>query len=397
MPTTNPPPRMVALDLLSAVLRQKRRLDKTVSDHPVFAGLDSRDRAFVRVLAATTLRRLGQIDAFIDFALEKPLPRKASGVHDLLRLGICQIIFLETPAHAAVATAVDLAQDRGFGAYKKLVNAVLRRIGREGAEMIENQDAALEIGGPEFQVGQQVRVRLGNLAVPVRFVGITTHFPTLIPDRKPFFIVDLTDFQEYARRLPSSILDEPNEMWLAIDEDADRSQIILQIAEAAPGLITIRDGETAAAFAERNPLAGGGWDGLTIFSMAAIGIAVLLTLTVHSLVSIRTGRMDLAVARALGFSSRQFFLSLAAERMIIAVLALAAGATMGYWPGLEILELVDLTPQGDAPVPPLLPSVKGWLMAGVLAGLLGAAILSVGFAVVAARRLNTAEVLRGGI
>jgi len=186
-------------------------------------------------------------------------------------------------------------------------------------------------------------------------------------------------------------------MWLALDEDADRSQVILQIAEAAPGLITVRDGEATAALAERNPLAGGGWDGLTIFSMAAIGIAVLLTLTVHSLVSIRTGRMDLAVARALGFSSRQFFLSLAAERMIIAVLAIAAGATMGYWPGLEILELVDLTPQGDAPVPPLLPSVKGWLMAGVLGGLLGAAILSVGFAVVAARRLNTAEVLRGGI
>tara|TARA_Y100001001_G_scaffold21363_1_gene18354 strand:- start:1131 stop:4229 length:3099 start_codon:yes stop_codon:yes gene_type:complete len=253
------------------------------------------------------------------------------------------------------------------------------------------------IGGPEFQVGQQVRVELGNLVVPVRFVGITTHFPTLIPDRKPFFIVDLTDFQEYARRLPSSISDEPNEMWLALDEDADRSQVILQIAEAAPGLITVRDGEATAALAERNPLAGGGWDGLTIFSMAAIGIAVLLTLTVHSLVSIRTGRMDLAVARVLGFSSRQFFLSLAAERMIIAVLAIAAGAAMGYWPGLEILELVDLTPQGDAPVPPLLPSVKGWLMAGVLGGLLGAAILSVGFAVVAARRLNTAEVLRGGI
>ena len=253
------------------------------------------------------------------------------------------------------------------------------------------------IGGPEFQVGQQVRVELGNLVVPVRFVGITTHFPTLIPDRKPFFILDLTDFQEYARRLPSSISDEPNEMWLALDEDADRSQVILQIAEAAPGLITVRDGEATAALAERNPLAGGGWDGLTIFSMAAIGIAVLLTLTVHSLVSIRTGRMDLAVARVLGFSSRQFLLSLAAERMIIAVLAIAAGAAMGYWPGLEILELVDLTPQGDAPVPPLLPSVKGWLMAGVLGGLLGAAILSVGFAVVAARRLNTAEVLRGGI
>ncbi|MCH7737145.1 MAG: hypothetical protein IH872_07055 [Chloroflexi bacterium] len=252
------------------------------------------------------------------------------------------------------------------------------------------------IGGPGFQVGQRVRVKLGNLAVPVHFVGVVTHFPTLIPDRKPFFVVDLTDFREYTRRLPVSVLAEPAEMWLALDEEADREQVAADIGELIPGLLSVKDSETAASLAKRNPLAGGGWNGLTIFSMVAIGIAVLLTLTVHALVSIRMGRMDLAVVRVLGFSRRQFFLSLATERLIIAVLAIAAGAAMGYWPGLEVLELVDLTPQGDAPVPPLLPSVQGWLMAGVLTGLLAAAALSVGFAVVAALRLNTAEVLRGG-
>ena len=98
----------------------------------------------------------------------------------------------------------------------------------------------------------------------------------------------------------------------------------------------------------------------------------------------------------MGFSRGQFFLSLATERLIVASLAIAAGAAMGYWPGLEVLELVDLTPQGDAPVPPLIPSVKGWLMAGVLAGLLAASALSVGFATVAVRRLNPAQILRGG-
>jgi ABC-type antimicrobial peptide transport system permease subunit len=252
------------------------------------------------------------------------------------------------------------------------------------------------IGGPDFQVGQQVRVKLGNLAVPIEIVGVTSHFPTLKPGRKPFFITDLTGYQEYARRLPLGVISEPNEMWLAVDEDADRDGVIVQIDEVIAGLISVRDAEAVASLAERNPLAGGAWNGLTIFSMIAIGIAVLLTLTVHALVSIKMGRMDLAVAQALGFSRRQSFLSLATERMIIAVLAIAAGAAMGYWPGLEILELMDLTPQGDAPVLPLLPSVQGWLMAGVLVGLLAAAALSVAFAVVATRRLNTAEVLRGG-
>ena len=252
------------------------------------------------------------------------------------------------------------------------------------------------IGGPGFQLGQQVRVKLGSLAVPVQFVGLVNHFPTLDPDRDPFLLVDLTDYRDYARRLPISNLDRPGEMWLSLDPAADREQVIAQIREVVSGFVFLRDQELAADFAGRNPLAGGGWDGLTIFSMVAIGIAVLLTLTVHALVSIRMGRVDLAVARVLGFSRGQFFLSLATERLIVAVLAIAAGAAMGYWPGLEVLEMVDLTPQGATPVPPLLPSIKGWLMVGVLSGLLAASALSVGFAAVAARRLDPAEILRGG-
>ncbi len=253
------------------------------------------------------------------------------------------------------------------------------------------------IGGPDFSLGQQIRIKLGDLAVPVRFVGITSHFPTLKPDRRPFVIVDLADYRKYVRRLPFSAMDRPAEMWLALDPEADREQVIAAILSLIPGLVSVRDAEVVAGLAERNPLTGGGWNGLTIFSMVAIGIAVLLTLTVHALVSVKTGRMDLAVVRVLGFSRRQFMLSLATERLIIAAIAIAAGAAIGYWPGLQVLELVDLTPQGNAPVPPLLPAVQGWLMMGVLAGLVAGVVLSVGFAVVAARRLNTSEVLRGGV
>ncbi len=136
-----PSSRSVALELLGAVLGRKRPLDEALSGHPEFAGLDGRDRAFARLLTATTLRRLGQLDALIDFALEKPLPAKAKGVRDLLRLGLCQLVFLETPAHAAVDTTVELAQVRGHGPHKALINAILRRLDREGGELVKGQDA----------------------------------------------------------------------------------------------------------------------------------------------------------------------------------------------------------------------------------------------------------------
>ena len=192
---------------------------------------------------------------------------------------------------------------------------------------------------------------------------------TVVPGRDPFFLVDLAGYQDYVRSLPILVLtlDQPSEMWLSLDPAADRQQVAASIPDLVPGIFSIRDADAVAEFAGRNPLAGGGWDGLTIISMVAIGIAVLLTLTVHALVSIRMESTNLSVARVLGFSRGQFFLSLVTERSIVAVLAITAGAAIGYWPGLEVLELVGLTPQGEAPVPPLTPSIKGWLMAAVIA------------------------------
>src|SRR5712675_1638200 len=136
-----PTARQVALDLLSAVLRRKRPLDDAIEDNPDMPVLSVRDRAFARLLVATVLRRLGQIDALIGDCLNTPLAPRAAIVHDVLRLGIAQLLFLRTPPHAAVATSVDLAHARGFLSHKGLVNAVLRRLSLEGAERIGGQDA----------------------------------------------------------------------------------------------------------------------------------------------------------------------------------------------------------------------------------------------------------------
>jgi 16S rRNA (cytosine967-C5)-methyltransferase len=135
--------RHVALDLLGAVLGRERPLDESIDDNPAMAHLSLRDRAFARLLVATVLRRLGQIDALIGSCLANPLPPRAAGVHDILRLGIAQLAFLHTPPHAAVATSVDLAQSRGYLAHKGLVNAVLRRLSVEGADRLATQDAPL--------------------------------------------------------------------------------------------------------------------------------------------------------------------------------------------------------------------------------------------------------------
>ena len=129
---TRPNARAVALDLLQAVLLRQRTLDEAMSKNAQWSELESRDRAFARLLTATTLRRLGEINQALDLLVTERLPPKARAVSDALRLGACQLLFLGTPAHAAVGETVALVGGLGaLAGYKGLVNAVLRRLSRE--------------------------------------------------------------------------------------------------------------------------------------------------------------------------------------------------------------------------------------------------------------------------
>src|ERR1044071_3143383 len=102
-----PTARQVALDLLSAVLRRKRPLDDAIEDNPDMPVLSVRDRGCARLLVATVLRRLGQIDALIADCLNTPLAPRAAVIHDIRRLGIAQLLFPRPPPHAAVADCLN--------------------------------------------------------------------------------------------------------------------------------------------------------------------------------------------------------------------------------------------------------------------------------------------------
>ena len=135
-------PREVAHALLDAVLRDRRPLDEALAGSAGFSALSERDRALVRHLTATTLRRLGQIDALLAGFVERPLPDRAASARNALRLGAADILFLRTPAHAAVNEAVGLLRTPAARRYRGLANAVLRRLARESGALPREQDAA---------------------------------------------------------------------------------------------------------------------------------------------------------------------------------------------------------------------------------------------------------------
>ncbi|GBD42866.1 Ribosomal RNA small subunit methyltransferase B [bacterium HR40] len=117
--------RQIALDVLEAVFAPRPRpADEVFHRHRLLSRLAPRDRAFARLLWATTLRRLGEIDRTLDRFLQRRPKRTA---RNILRLAAAQLVFLGTPAHAAVAESVALARQR-IPAQAGFVNAVCRRL-----------------------------------------------------------------------------------------------------------------------------------------------------------------------------------------------------------------------------------------------------------------------------
>ena len=129
--------RRIAADILDGVLRRRTALDELLSGknaHPGLAGLAERDRALMRRLVATVLRRLGTLRHLVGGFLEKGFPSDAPRVETILLLGAAQILWLEVPDHAAVDLSVRLAQaDRRAARYAGLVNAVLRKVTQSAA------------------------------------------------------------------------------------------------------------------------------------------------------------------------------------------------------------------------------------------------------------------------
>ena len=136
------PARAAAVKILGDVLRKRRPLDAVETDVIAQSGLEPRDAGFARAIAGETLRRFGQIDALIRaFVPKAPPPHRSGPTLEILMAGVCELLFLDVAPHAAVDAANRLASaDQKAVHFKPLINAVLRRVSKEGKEFLATKD-----------------------------------------------------------------------------------------------------------------------------------------------------------------------------------------------------------------------------------------------------------------
>ncbi len=143
------PARIAAHAVVQRTLEGGAYADRALHSHA--SGLDPRDRALAKRLAFGAVQRRGTHD-WILTKVAKPR-RLDPGVRAALHIGLEQLLFLDGIAdHAAVAESVELAKPSPG---HKMVNAVLRRVQREGIEFPADDTpagAAIRHAHPEWIV-----------------------------------------------------------------------------------------------------------------------------------------------------------------------------------------------------------------------------------------------------
>lgn len=127
--------RALAFELLLGVIEKRHALDDAFDGAMERHTLEARDRAFVRRLATHALRHFGQCEAIIAGLLDKkPLRQRDKALRALFAMAACELVYLKAPAHAAINGAVEIARrNKDLAHQAGLINAVLRRLAREGA------------------------------------------------------------------------------------------------------------------------------------------------------------------------------------------------------------------------------------------------------------------------
>ena len=127
-------PRLIAIRVIERVQRAGAYADLALHHALVQSNLPPADRALATELVYGTLRWRGRLDFLLGCALERDLSKLEPFVVSALRVGAYQLCFSDRiPANAAVDEAVRCVRALGLERATGLVNAVLRRIAREGA------------------------------------------------------------------------------------------------------------------------------------------------------------------------------------------------------------------------------------------------------------------------
>ena len=131
--------RYIALKLCLNVIEDGRSLSQVLPE-----GLaqfsDRRERSFTQNMVLGTLRWQLRLEAIRSLLVKKKLKAKDEDINQLILIGLYQILYMETPEHAAVGATVDVVSRLKKPWAKGFINGVLRSFLRDKEKICEEAD-----------------------------------------------------------------------------------------------------------------------------------------------------------------------------------------------------------------------------------------------------------------
>ena len=208
-------------------------------------------------------------------------------------------------------------------------------------------------------------------------------FPTMPSADGPSIVFNRDQLLTWARVVATAPgdLGKANELWLTLDEAADREAVTAALA--GMGLNRPVDLDERLASVEGNPLIAASGTGILALGFLAVLVLVAVALVVSLWTGLQRRRVEFAVLRALGFTRLQVLGSLALEYAIVGAAGIAAGVAVGLVVGRRMLSFLNVTEAGDRVEPSFILETD-WIY---VAGGTGAIVLILAVALVAGVRL----------
>ncbi len=249
----------------------------------------------------------------------------------------------------------------------------------------------------EHEISDTTSLFLGNRNTTVEFVAFTDFFPTFPSASSPYLIADLREIQRILSIDQTRGADATNELWIsapeAIISDLDEIEHLLSINNVPARLMQHAESEVSRS--RSDALTAAGWNGYLAFGFIAVTTVSVLAFLVTGWTTYRLRRLEIAVLKSMGLTTRQMLIMIGLEQIVIAAISIVIGAGIGLM--LSTALLPYLAGKDASTLAPPMAVEIGTQMIGSLMGIIATTLIaSVIWIFLWVRKQHATTVIRAG-
>ena len=248
----------------------------------------------------------------------------------------------------------------------------------------------------DAEVGDVRTLGMSTFSLPIEIKAVIDYFPTLVPEEKPFAVVDLETFTHRSNLHSLTAIGGTNELWVRLSRDGSSTSEgsgadvedprSVSGANPDPPYLSNR----VAAFLESNglrsrntyvasdmvrerteqPLVSAGWGALLVLMFLALVLASASGVMLFSFTDTRDRRTEFALLRTLGTSRRQLNGAVWFSLFLVTLCGVALGSVAGQFIGTSLLPLMEVAEEGARVTPPMTLEID-WFTLAVSYAILG--------------------------